>query len=133
MAYADGWKGADGLNDGVGRSLVEQGFDASPIPKNKLQFSGKDRALVGLGAYLVNAAGDCSGCHSFPRFLPKGDTAGSDPAFGDPYSGVPSHQLVSGPCLANYNINHSLPDGTCFGRFMPPTIMHAKSVLPLVL
>ena len=29
-----------------------------------LNLSGKDPALVGLGSYLVNAVGDCNGCHS---------------------------------------------------------------------
>jgi hypothetical protein len=29
-----------------------------------LNIQGKDRALVGLGSYLVNAVADCNGCHS---------------------------------------------------------------------
>src|SRR3974377_403766 len=86
---------ADDSNKAVGRSVIQQGFEASPIPKNKLNFAGKDPYLVGLGAYLVNAAADCSGCHSFPRFLPLGDPAGSNPAFNDPYSRTPSHQGLS--------------------------------------
>jgi hypothetical protein len=131
IAYADGSQNGDDSKDAIERSLVEQGFDASPIPQDKLHFSGKDRALVGLGAYLVNAAGDCSGCHSFPRFLPKGDTAGSDPAFGDPYSGVPSDQLVSEPLLANFNIKHYLAGGRCFGGFMARNITPDKSGRPV--
>lgn len=42
-------------------SLVEKGFEIAPVPLN---LAGKDRNLVGLGSYLVNAIGDCNGCHS---------------------------------------------------------------------
>ena len=90
IAVTSGISYADDSKDAIGRSVIQQGFEASPIPKNKLNFAGKDPYLVGLGAYLVNAAADCSGCHSLPRFLSLGDTAGSNPAFNDPYSG--SHQ-----------------------------------------
>jgi hypothetical protein len=65
-------------------SDVRQGFDISPIPEAKLALTGKEPETVDKGSYLVNAAADCSACHSFPQFLPKGDTAGSDPAADDP-------------------------------------------------
>jgi hypothetical protein len=42
-------------------SLVAQGFAIAPVPLN---LAGRDRNLVGLGSYLVNAIGDCNGCHS---------------------------------------------------------------------
>jgi len=122
---------ADGSNDAIERSVVQQGFEASPIPKNKLNFAGKDPYLVGLGAYLVNAAADCSGCHSFPRFLPLGDSAGSNPAFNDPYSGKPSDQSVSGQLRANFNISHYLAGGRCFGGFMSRNITPDASGRPL--
>ena len=40
---------------------VQVGFKIAPVPLN---LEGKDRELVGLGSYLVNAIGDCNGCHS---------------------------------------------------------------------
>jgi hypothetical protein len=40
---------------------AEIGYDIAPVPLNLV---GRDRFLVGLGSYLVNAAGDCNGCHS---------------------------------------------------------------------
>jgi hypothetical protein len=40
---------------------VAIGFKIAPVPLN---LNGKDRELVGLGSYLVNAIGDCNGCHS---------------------------------------------------------------------
>jgi hypothetical protein len=42
-------------------SLIAEGFEIAPVPLN---LAGKDRNLVGLGSYLVNAVGDCNGCHS---------------------------------------------------------------------
>jgi len=122
---------ADDAKDRIERSVIEQGFEASPIPKNKLNFAGKDPYLVGLGAYLVNAAADCSGCHSFPRFLLLGDSAGSNPAFNDPYLGKPSDQSVSGQLRANFNIKHYLAGGRCFGGFMSRNITPDASGRPL--
>jgi hypothetical protein len=40
---------------------VELGLRIAPVPLN---MTGKDRNLVGLGSYIVNAQGDCNGCHS---------------------------------------------------------------------
>ena len=42
-------------------SRIQQGFAIAPVPLN---LAGKNRALVGLGSYIVNAQGDCNGCHS---------------------------------------------------------------------
>src|SRR5215467_261417 len=42
-------------------SRIRRGFEIAPVPLN---LEGKNRALVGLGSYIVNAVGDCNGCHS---------------------------------------------------------------------
>jgi len=42
-------------------ALIRRGFEIAPVP---LDLKGKNRALVGLGSYIVNAVGDCNGCHS---------------------------------------------------------------------
>lgn len=42
-------------------ALIIRGFEIAPVPLN---LHGKNRALVGLGSYIVNAVGDCNGCHS---------------------------------------------------------------------
>ena len=55
---------------------VKRGFEIAPVP---LTFDKGKRALVGLGSYIVNAQGDCAGCHSFPQFEP-----GGDPFLGEP-------------------------------------------------
>lgn len=40
---------------------VQKGLAIAPVPLNT---TGKDMNLVGYGSYLVNAIGDCNGCHS---------------------------------------------------------------------
>src|SRR6267378_128944 len=58
---------------------IEQGFDIAPV---RLNLDGKNRKLVGLGSYIVNAQGDCNGCHGAgpaTEFLP-----GGNPYFGQP-------------------------------------------------
>ena len=42
-------------------SRTQLGFLIAPVP---LKLTGKNRAFVGLGSYLVNAVAGCNGCHS---------------------------------------------------------------------
>lgn len=99
----------------IDSSLVQLGFDVSPIPPAKLNLRDKDPTLVGFGSYLVNSAVDCSGCHSFPHFLRPGGTAsspansthnvaglGSNPTYGNPYLDPPQ-QPLDGQLQANIN------------------------------
>ena len=51
-------------------SIVKQGLAIAPVP---LDLRGKNRALVGLGSYLVNAVSECNDCHTRPHFLPGGN------------------------------------------------------------
>jgi hypothetical protein len=69
-------------NDDDDDSRIQIGFKIAPVPLN---LEGRDRAKVGLGSYLVNAIGDCNGCH----------TAGGPPNFnyaagGNPYFNQPN-------------------------------------------
>src|SRR5882762_4298335 len=102
MATTSGTSYADDPKDAIQPSQVQQGFAASPIPKDKLNLAGKNPYLVALGSYLVNGPGDCSGCHSLPRFLRPAGTApvtgnpqhnytgqGSNPNDGDPFLDPP--------------------------------------------
>ncbi len=122
--------GAALAQETIDRNRVEQGFAISPIPTSHLSLNGKDIELVGYGSYLVNAVGDCSGCHSFPQYLAKGDTAGSNPAAGDPYQGTPSTQSVTGQLVANFNVKHYLAGGQCFGPFMARNLTPDAHSLP---
>jgi hypothetical protein len=46
-------------------SQIQQGLAISPVP---LDLRGKNRALVGMGSYLVNAVSECNDCHTRPNF-----------------------------------------------------------------
>jgi len=95
QAQAD-WNGDEG-------SLIKIGFEIAPVPLN---LEGKNRDLVGLGSFIVNAQGDCNGCH----------TAGGPPNFnyakgGNPYFG---QQTKTDPTTY-------LAGGTDFGPAVPPS------------
>jgi len=77
-------------------SQIRQGFAITPVP---LDLRGKNRALVGLGSYIVNAQAACNDCHTCPSFTPG----------HNPYDGIGDGQ-VNG---ANY-----LAGGVHFGPFI---------------
>jgi hypothetical protein len=57
-------------------SRAQIGFKIAPLPLN---LKGKDHHLVGYGSYLVNAVGDCNGCHSTREYA-----EGGNPFLGQP-------------------------------------------------
>ncbi len=57
--------GGNGNNEEAHR--IQQGLSIAPVP---LDFQGKDRNLVGLGSYIVNAQAACADCHSCPTYEP---------------------------------------------------------------
>ena len=72
-------------------SRIRRGLEVSPVP---LDLRGKNRALVGLGSYLVNVVADCNGCHSAgpqTEFAP-----GGNPYFGQPKVVNPATYLGGG-------------------------------------
>jgi len=74
-------------------SRIKIGFEIAPVPLN---LARKDRALVGLGSYLVNAVGDCNGCHTAggpPNF---NYAAGGNPYFNQPLVVDPTVYLSGG-------------------------------------
>lgn len=76
-------------------SRVEIGFKIAPVPLN---LAGKDYALVGLGSYLVNAVGDCNGCHTSGS-APLGIypyVTGYNPYFSQPEKIDPTVYLAGG-------------------------------------
>jgi hypothetical protein len=84
-------------------SLVRIGFEIAPVPLN---LEGKDRDLVGLGSFLVNAVGDCNGCHT-GGLAPNFNYANNhNPYFGQPAKNDPSTYLSG---------------GTDFGPAVPPS------------
>jgi hypothetical protein len=62
-------------NEQGDESKIQQGYAINPVPLN---LEGKNRALVGLGSYIVNSGG-CNDCHTHPSYLP-----GHNPFLGQP-------------------------------------------------
>src|SRR5205814_4632104 len=48
-------------DDDSDESRIRRGFESAPVPLN---LAHKNRALVGLGSYIVNVVSECNGCHS---------------------------------------------------------------------
>lgn len=76
LIRSPGVKAHDDDDEGA---LIKIGFEIAPV---HLNLERKNRDLVGLGSFIVNAQGDCNGCH----------TAGGPPNFnyangGNPYFG----------------------------------------------
>jgi hypothetical protein len=86
-------------------SKVEIGLEIAPVPLN---FERKNRKLVGLGSYIVNAQSDCNGCHSQG---PQTEYLGP----GNPYLLSPPH----GPFTGTQHVNPAtyLGGGRDFGPF----------------
>ena len=86
------------------REKIRAGFGIAPVP---LDLREKDRKLVGLGSYIVNAPGACTDCHTNPIYAPG----------GDPFKGEPEQENVEG----------YLAGGRMFGPLLP-TVICARSI-----
>jgi hypothetical protein len=73
------------------QSRIKRGFEIAPV---HLDFAGKNRELVGLGSYLVNAVADCDGCHSAGPVTEF--SVGGNPYFGQHTVVNPSTYLGGG-------------------------------------
>jgi hypothetical protein len=78
-------------DDNSDEAKVRIGLEIAPVPLN---LAHKNRALVGLGSYIVNAVSGCNGCHSAgpaTEFLP-----GGNPFFGQAEAINPATYLGGG-------------------------------------
>jgi len=96
-------------------SRIRRGFEIAPVPLN---LEGKNWALVGLGSYIVNAVGDCNGCHS----------AGTTTEFakgGNPY-------FLSPPFSGKVQINTAtyLGGGRDFGPVGSVPHLYSRNLTP---
>ncbi|MGD1091783.1 MAG: PKD domain-containing protein [Bryobacteraceae bacterium] len=73
--------------------LIQQGYQIAPVPLN---LAGLDPNLVGLGSFLVNAIGDCNGCHTAGQPPNLNYAAGGNPYFGQPKKVDPTVYLSGG-------------------------------------
>ncbi len=62
---------------------VFRGYQIAPV---HLNLKGRDRTLVGLGSYIVNAQAGCNDCHTNPPYAPG----------GNPFEGEPKQINVDG-------------------------------------
>jgi hypothetical protein len=76
---------------------IHRGLAISPV---HLNLEGKDRDLVGLGSYWVNALSDCNGCHSAgpttEYIVPTGNPYFLSPPFGGKQQINPATYLGGG-------------------------------------
>ena len=98
---------SDGPQPGSRDSRVQRGFELAPVDLN---LHGRNRALVGLGSYIVNAQGGCNDCHTCPPYT----------AAHDPFTGGDGH-----PNADNY-----LAGGQTFGPFVSRNITPDESGKP---
>jgi len=89
---------AGAADDESSQSQIQRGFEINPVP---LDLKGKNRALVGLGSYIVNTTG-CNDCHTNPSYAPG----------GNPFLGQPEQVNVAG----------FLAGGQHFGPFVSANI-----------
>jgi hypothetical protein len=92
-------------------SRIHQGFHIAPV---HLNLKGKNRELVGLGSYLVNAVGDCNGCHHATLSPSSPYAPGGDPFQGQPKQVERAGYLAGGtPLFGPFFIPRNLtPDKT---------------------
>lgn len=86
---------------------IQIGYAIAPVP---LDLRGKNRALVGLGSYIVNAQSACNDCHTQPQFA-----LGGDPFMGEP-------EMI--------NAGQYLAGGRQFGPFTSANITPDENGLP---
>jgi hypothetical protein len=94
---------------------IRRGLEIAPVP---LHFEERDRKLVGLGSYFINAVVDCNGCHSAgPKtyFTPT----------GNPY-------LLSPPFTGKTKINPAtyLGGGRDFGPMGSVPHLYSRNLTP---
>ena len=92
--------------DESSESQVRRGYQIVP-PGVFLNLDGRNRALVGLGSYIVNTGG-CNDCHTHPSYL-----SGGNPYLGQPelvnYQQYMTGGKTFGPIITSANLT---PDGT---------------------
>src|SRR5262245_9699231 len=87
-------------NDDSEINRILTGLKISPV---RMNLSRKNIVLVGLGSYLVNAAGACNDCHTNPPFQDG----------GNPFQGQPE----------KINQANFLAGGMMFGPFISRNIL----------
>jgi hypothetical protein len=108
----------NGAADGSEASKIQIGYQIAPVPLN---LQGKNPALVGLGSYIVNAQGDCAGCHSNPQYAPGGDPHLGQPEVIDQTGYLRGGAQLFGPLIVPRNLTPNAagrPAGLTLEQFL---------------
>jgi hypothetical protein len=92
-------------DDAESESRIKRGYQIVPQGVH-LNLAGKNRALVGLGSYIVNTGG-CNDCHTHPEFLPNGN-----PFLGQPEMINFAQYLTGGRQFGPFTSANLTPDGS---------------------
>ncbi|HWN97632.1 MAG TPA: cytochrome C [Blastocatellia bacterium] len=111
--------GKNGNGNGLGLEelrRIQRGFEITPV---HIDFSHKDRNLVGLGSYIVNAQAACGDCHTCPTYAPGHNPfAGGDGAINTVNflgGGVPFGPIISANITPDEN---GKPAGLDFDEYL---------------
>ena len=96
---------AQGSGQLLENSQIKRGFEIVPAGV-ALNLVGKNRALVGLGSYVVNSGG-CNDCHTHPSYAP-----GGDPFMGEPEMVNSAQYLSGGRVFGPFTSANITPDST---------------------
>jgi len=87
--------------DEPSQSQIQRGYEINPVPLN---LKGKNRALVGLGSYIVNSGG-CNDCHTNPSYA-----IGGNPFLGEPEQVNTAGFLAGGQHFGPFTSANLTPD-----------------------
>jgi hypothetical protein len=106
MGAPRGRAGNDEEND---EAKIKRGFEIAPV---HLNLRGKNRELVGLGSYIVNAVADCNGCHNAPLSPSSPYAPGGDPYQGEKKQVEEAGYLAGGTSFGPFVSRNLTPDKT---------------------
>lgn len=101
----------DNMSD---ESKIQRGFEIAPV---RLNLKGKNRSLVGMGSYLVNAVGGCNDCHTWRKTTIPPNNGTNYELGGDPFAGEPEQiyragYLAGGRDFGPFRSRNLTPDST---------------------
>jgi hypothetical protein len=116
-------------DDDESERQIRRGFQLAEQIGLTLNLTGKNRALVGLGSYIVNAHGGCNDCHTWPSYVEGGDPFQGQPeqinaarylAGGRVFISPAPYPLGLNGCVVSANITpfeDGKPAGLTFEQF----------------
>lgn len=84
------------------QARIARGYQIAPVP---LKLKGRNRELVGLGSYIVNAQSGCNDCHTNPSYA-----TGGNPFLGQPEQINTDGYLAGGVQFGPFTSANITPD-----------------------